>query len=110
MTSAVSDTQVRLSMSLSLSVSRGNDYLSQRALISCLVSWMDHWQRLLLSSSTTVYEPVFVLATTNRPQQIDPSFRSGGRLETEIDLLEYTAEDRAMYVPSTPSLSLNEET
>jgi SpoVK/Ycf46/Vps4 family AAA+-type ATPase len=35
-----------------------------------------------------------VIATSNRPAEVDACFRRGGRLEKEIDVLESSEDDR----------------
>jgi SpoVK/Ycf46/Vps4 family AAA+-type ATPase len=35
-----------------------------------------------------------LIGTTNRPSEVDPCFRRGGRMEIEIDLTVFSVHDR----------------
>ncbi len=48
------------------------------------------------NAAMAISYPVIV-GTTNRPSEVDASFRRGGRMEVEIDLINFGVEDRHRY-------------
>jgi len=60
---------------------------TQTVVKSLICSWMDH--------KPTSHVRAAVIATTNRPAEVDPCFRRGGRLEKDIDVLESSTDDRS---------------
>lgn len=63
----------------------------QKRLITCLLTLMDGFS---LEGQSIDENHVFIIATSSKPQNIDPAFRRPGRLDKEIELVVPSGSDR----------------
>lgn len=66
----------------------------QKRLVSCMLSLLDGAQGDCQDGGEGSTNGVFLIATTSRPDAIEPAMRRPGRLDLEVELPVPTAEDR----------------
>ena len=81
----------------------------QHSIKHIICNWMDKQAQTQIQCATsgTAYSPCIIIATSNRPSDVDNCFCRGGRLEKVIDISESSVVDRDRILRSLLSTGLS---